>query len=148
MRAGKAFRFDIAAADEAAALAQATVVADRLLANPVIEESAVTVSPAGGGSTGRRLMAARVGVVIFPGTNCEHDAVLAVRRLGASAELVWHGDTHGGRLRRPGPARRLRPRRLPPARGHRPLLAGDGGGGPRSPPTAGRWSGSATASRC
>jgi phosphoribosylformylglycinamidine synthase I len=38
-------------------------------------------------------MAARVGVVNFPGTNCEHDAVLALRRLGASAELVWHGDT-------------------------------------------------------
>ena len=38
-------------------------------------------------------MAARVGVVMFPGTNCEHDAVLAVQRLGASADLVWHGDT-------------------------------------------------------
>jgi phosphoribosylformylglycinamidine synthase PurS subunit len=47
VRAGKAFRFDIAAADDAAALAQATVVADRLLANPVIEESTVTVLPAG-----------------------------------------------------------------------------------------------------
>lgn len=46
VRAGKAFRFDIAADDEASALAQATVVADRLLANPVIEESAVTVTPA------------------------------------------------------------------------------------------------------
>jgi len=38
-------------------------------------------------------MAPRVGVVIFPGTNCEHDAVLAVQRLGGQAELVWHGDT-------------------------------------------------------
>jgi phosphoribosylformylglycinamidine synthase len=38
-------------------------------------------------------MTARVGVVMFPGTNCEHDAVLAARRLGASADLVWHGDT-------------------------------------------------------
>ena len=38
-------------------------------------------------------MAARVGVVMFPGTNCEHDAILALERLGASAELVWHGDT-------------------------------------------------------
>ena len=48
MRAGKSFRFDIAAADDADALAQATVVADRLLANPVIEESSVTVHPAAG----------------------------------------------------------------------------------------------------
>jgi phosphoribosylformylglycinamidine synthase len=38
-------------------------------------------------------MTVRVGVVMFPGTNCEHDAVLAARRLGASADLVWHGDT-------------------------------------------------------
>jgi phosphoribosylformylglycinamidine synthase len=34
----------------------------------------------------------RVGVVVFPGSNCEHDAVQAVRRLGADADLVWHGD--------------------------------------------------------
>jgi len=46
VQSGKAFRFDIAADDEASALAQATVVADRLLANPVIEESVVTVGPA------------------------------------------------------------------------------------------------------
>jgi phosphoribosylformylglycinamidine synthase len=48
VRAGKAFRFDIAATDEADALTQATVVADRLLANPVIEESTVSVRPADG----------------------------------------------------------------------------------------------------
>jgi len=46
VRAGKSFRFDVAADDEASALARATVVADRLLANPVIEESSVTVGPA------------------------------------------------------------------------------------------------------
>ena len=38
-------------------------------------------------------MPARVGVVIFPGTNCEHDAILGVERLGGTAELVWHGAT-------------------------------------------------------
>ena len=37
-------------------------------------------------------MAPRVGVVLFPGTNCEHDAVRALARLGADAELVWHGE--------------------------------------------------------
>ena len=46
VRAGKSFRFDLAATDDADALAQATVVADRLLANPVIEESVVTVHQA------------------------------------------------------------------------------------------------------
>jgi phosphoribosylformylglycinamidine synthase len=38
-------------------------------------------------------MAPRVGVVLFPGTNCEYDAVQAVQRLGGAADLVWHGDT-------------------------------------------------------
>jgi phosphoribosylformylglycinamidine synthase len=36
-------------------------------------------------------MTARVGVVVFPGSNCEHDAVEAVRALGGDADLVWHG---------------------------------------------------------
>ena len=38
-------------------------------------------------------MAERVGVVVFPGTNCEHDVVEAFEHLGASADLVWHGAT-------------------------------------------------------
>ena len=37
-------------------------------------------------------MSARVGVVVFPGTNCEHDVVRAVEVLGGRADLVWHGD--------------------------------------------------------
>ena len=37
-------------------------------------------------------MATRVGVVIFPGSNCEHDAAEAVEALGGEARLVWHGD--------------------------------------------------------
>jgi phosphoribosylformylglycinamidine synthase I len=31
-----------------------------------------------------------VAVVVFPGTNCEHDVIHAVRSLGAEPELVWH----------------------------------------------------------
>jgi phosphoribosylformylglycinamidine synthase len=41
-------------------------------------------------------MSTRVGVVVFPGTNCEHDVVKAVNRLGGSAELVWHTDSSLG----------------------------------------------------
>ncbi|MFP3900871.1 MAG: phosphoribosylformylglycinamidine synthase subunit PurQ [Acidimicrobiia bacterium] len=37
-------------------------------------------------------MAARVGVVLFPGSNCEHDVVEAVRSIGGDARIVWHGD--------------------------------------------------------
>ena len=32
----------------------------------------------------------RVAVVVFPGTNCEHDTAAALRRAGAEASLVWH----------------------------------------------------------
>jgi len=35
-------------------------------------------------------MSARVGIVVYPGSNCEHDVAEAVRSLGATAELVWH----------------------------------------------------------
>jgi len=34
----------------------------------------------------------RVAVVVFPGTNCEHDVVHALSLLGADPELVWHRD--------------------------------------------------------
>lgn len=37
-------------------------------------------------------MSARIGVVLFPGSNCEHDAVEAVEALGGKADVVWHGD--------------------------------------------------------
>lgn len=35
----------------------------------------------------------RVGVVLFPGSNCEHDVVEAVEALGGKGEIVWHGSS-------------------------------------------------------
>jgi phosphoribosylformylglycinamidine synthase I len=35
----------------------------------------------------------RTAVVVFPGTNCEHDVVHALTSLGGDAELVWHRET-------------------------------------------------------
>ena len=37
-------------------------------------------------------MAVTIGVVLFPGTNCELDIAWAVERLGAEAVTCWHGD--------------------------------------------------------
>jgi phosphoribosylformylglycinamidine synthase len=34
----------------------------------------------------------RVGIVLFPGTNCELDVAWAVEALGARAEMLWHAD--------------------------------------------------------
>ena len=35
---------------------------------------------------------ARVGIVVFPGSNCELDCRQAFEHLGASTEFVWHDD--------------------------------------------------------
>ncbi|HVE46284.1 MAG TPA: phosphoribosylformylglycinamidine synthase subunit PurQ [Acidimicrobiales bacterium] len=36
-------------------------------------------------------MSTRVGVVLFPGSNCEHDVVEVIEGLGGEARIVWHG---------------------------------------------------------
>ena len=38
-------------------------------------------------------MSTRVGVVVFPGTNCERDVAWAIETIGGSAEMLWHADT-------------------------------------------------------
>ena len=35
----------------------------------------------------------KVAVVVFPGTNCEHDAVYGLKLVGADPHLVWHRET-------------------------------------------------------
>jgi len=37
-------------------------------------------------------MPTTVGVVNFPGSNCEHDVIEVVESLGASAHILWHGE--------------------------------------------------------
>jgi phosphoribosylformylglycinamidine synthase subunit PurQ / glutaminase len=37
-------------------------------------------------------MSARVGIVVFPGTNCELDVAWAVERLGGTPQTLWHAD--------------------------------------------------------
>lgn len=37
-------------------------------------------------------MTATVGVVVFPGSNCEHDVVEALEALGATGRLLWHAE--------------------------------------------------------
>jgi phosphoribosylformylglycinamidine synthase len=41
-------------------------------------------------------MTATVGVVLFPGSNCEFDVKESVRNLGGDARVVWHGDRRVG----------------------------------------------------
>jgi phosphoribosylformylglycinamidine synthase len=37
-------------------------------------------------------MSVHVGIVQFPGTNCELDSAWALEQLGATTEILWHGD--------------------------------------------------------
>lgn len=41
-------------------------------------------------------MSSRVGVVVFPGTNCEADVAWAVEAVGGAAAMVWHADANLG----------------------------------------------------
>src|SRR5215831_8365915 len=41
---------------------------------------------------------ATVGVVVFPGSNCEHDVAEALTALGGRAELLWHGESSIGQV--------------------------------------------------
>jgi phosphoribosylformylglycinamidine synthase subunit PurQ / glutaminase len=41
-------------------------------------------------------VAARIGVVVFPGSNCEHDVVQGAEAAGGTGVLLWHGDAHLG----------------------------------------------------
>ena len=97
-------------------------------------------------------MAPRIGVVVFPGTNCEHDVVQAAEAAGGTGVLLWHGGTrlesvdavllpggfaHGDYLRPGALARfssdhgggaRLRPLRRPGGRHLQRLPSPDRGG--------------------
>ena len=77
VRVGKAIRFAVDAADEAAARAEVDDLCDALPHQPG-DRGRRTSSR----QVERRLMAPRVGVVLFPGSNCEHDVVEAVGPLG------------------------------------------------------------------
>jgi phosphoribosylformylglycinamidine synthase subunit PurQ / glutaminase len=37
-------------------------------------------------------VSAHIGIVLFPGSNCEQDVAWSVEQLGARAEILWHGD--------------------------------------------------------
>ena len=35
----------------------------------------------------------KAAVIVFPGSNCDRDLAVALRRAGAEAAMVWHKDT-------------------------------------------------------
>jgi phosphoribosylformylglycinamidine synthase len=41
-------------------------------------------------------VSARIGVVVFPGTNCEADVAWAIEQVGGSPQLLWHAESRIG----------------------------------------------------
>lgn len=37
-------------------------------------------------------MSARIGIVVFPGSNCEQDCYRVLRAMGTDPQMVWHGE--------------------------------------------------------
>ena len=115
-------------------------LAAELFANPLIE--------AWRGRAAWRAGGMRVGVVVFPGSNCDRDALHGVELAGAEPVALWHEEHRPARRRRGHPAGRLRLRRLPAGGRAGPLQPGHGRGArPRRARAAWCWA-SATASRC
>ncbi len=54
-----------------------------------------TAATAGGPTVAQR---PRIGIVVFPGTNCEFDVAEAVERVGGEATVCWHGDASLGNV--------------------------------------------------
>ena len=102
VRQGKFFEIDLNVATAARRPRQlAAEVADRVLANPVIESFRIelTAGRGAGGPADQRQEAKPMtfAVVVFPGSNCDHDAYHAVKHvLGQEARFVWHKDTSLG----------------------------------------------------
>ncbi len=70
----------------------------------------------------------KFGVVVFPGSNCDHDAWYAVSQiLGHPTEFIWHDTTNLGDVDARDPARRVFLWRLSALRRDREVLAGDAG---------------------
>ena len=93
---------------------------EKLLANTVVEDYAVRVLAAARGAS------MKFGVVVFPGSNCDHDVYhVATDLLGCEANFLWHQDgTSRARTRSSSPAASPTATTCAPARS-RPL-AGDG----------------------
>ena len=125
------------ATDATQARAEVERMCEQLLANPLIESFEIELTD----------MRPRIAVIVFPGSNDDRDAALALERLGADPVLVWHAEQELPDCRRRRPPRRLLVRRLPPLRRDRALRARDGGGERLRRRTAGSCSASATASR-
>ncbi len=87
VRVGRVVDLEVEADGAEDATAQIQRMCAELLANPLIESFEIRL---GGGDVTDR---PRVAVVVFPGSNDDHDAAWALGAMGAEPALVWHQQT-------------------------------------------------------
>ena len=116
VRVGRRIELTVAAADQAAAQAVVERLASELLSNPLIEAFDVEMLGAASSTVRGSRVSVRIGVVIFPGSNRDIDAVNALHVAGAEPVILWHEQASLEGVARGDPAGRLRVRRLPAGR--------------------------------
>ena len=79
VRQGKYFEIEVKEKDEKKAKSLVDDMCKKLLANLVIEDYKIV-----------QLM--RSSVIIFPGSNCDRDMDVALKKFGFKNQMVWHND--------------------------------------------------------
>ncbi len=125
VRVGKYMELDVNETDKAKADVAVKAMCEKLLANTIIED---IVRTHGVKRETRRLRIMKIGVVVFPGSNCDDDCQHVFKDvLGQYVEMIWHRRRcWRGWMRLFCPAGFLWRRICGPARSR--ILAGDGGG--------------------
>ncbi len=88
VRVGRRVELEVDAPDDTAARAIVERLATELFANPLIES--FDVEPLVATAAPARSQRVRVGVVVFPGSNCDRDALYAATLVGAESFPIWH----------------------------------------------------------
>ena len=79
VRQGKYFDIDINEKDETKAKSKVDEMCKKLLANLVIEDYKI-------------LQQMKSAVIIFPGSNCDRDMDVALKKYGFKNSMIWHDD--------------------------------------------------------
>ena len=89
-RVGRLVDVELPTDDRDEALAQLERMCEQLLTNPLIESYEIELDGAPVTRDGQRAPRPVIPVVVFPGSNDDRDAQLALERLGADAPRIWH----------------------------------------------------------
>ena len=120
-RVGRVVDLELDGGDADAARAEVERMCEQLLANPLIESYEIELDAMTASARAAHRRRRLPGLERRPRRGAARSSAL-----GAEPTLVWHAEPELPEVSARRPPRRLLVRRLPPLRGDRPLLAGDG----------------------